>query len=330
MKNLIKLSASRIKTLQTCSWTYYCNYVLKLPQKNNSGAMRGTIAHLIFEVLGNPRHAHYIKKIAKQKTCLKQKAIFRLIIKTAEKEGLDLDEMVPALKKNKPAVTNLKCIDEMILVGLNFDFLSDKTKVLGSEWQFDITNKSPNYRIGGFVDRIFKDDGQMVIRDFKSSKKTFKGEELKSNLQAMMYSLAVKKEYKKEKDILVKFLFLRFPEKPEQECPQFTEEELVGFEHYLEYISNYLKDFDEEKGKSNYASEDWGRKWLCKAGKTWRCPYLDEIEYKVLLNKKGDIIKSIFATDDFKDSDLKKGYTVEKRKYEGCPAWKKTENNFDF
>ena len=39
-EELVRLSASRIKTLQSCSWSYYSNYVLKLPQTNNSGAMR--------------------------------------------------------------------------------------------------------------------------------------------------------------------------------------------------------------------------------------------------------------------------------------------------
>jgi len=329
MNELVKLSASRIKTLQSCSWTYYCNYNLKLPQKNNSGAMRGTVAHLIFEVLGNPRHDHYIKKIVEDNTCLKQKAIFRLIIKTANKEGLDLDEMVKPLKKSGQEVSNLKCIDEMILVGLKFDFIGD-AKLIGTEWEFDITNKQPAYRIGGFIDRIFKDKKQLVIRDFKSSKLAFKGEELESNIQAMMYSLAVRKKYAKQKEVLVKFLFLRYPDNPERECPHFTEEQLVGFEHYLEYLNGYLTNFDEKKGKSNFAANDFAKKWMCQTKSGWRCPYLDPIDYKVLLDKDGRIIKSIFADKEFKSSDIKKGYQIEIRKYEGCPAWKKSENDFDF
>lgn len=329
MSELIKLSASRIKTLQSCSWTYYCNYNLKLPQKNNSGAMRGTVAHLIFEVLGNPRHEHYIKKIVKDNTCLKQKAIFRLIIKTANKEGLDLDEMVKPLKKSGQEVSNLKCIDEMVLVGLKFDFIGD-AKLIGTEWEFDITNKQPAYRIGGFIDRVFKDKKQLVIRDFKSSKLAFKGEELESNIQAMMYSLAVRKKYAKQKEVLVKFLFLRYPDNPERECPHFTEEQLLGFEHYLEYLNGYLTNFDEKKGKSNFAANDLAKKWMCQTKSGWRCPYLDPIDYKVLLDKDGRIIKSIFADKEFKSSDIKKGYQIEIRKYEGCPAWKKSENDFDF
>ena len=329
MSELIKLSASRIKTLQSCSWMYYCNYNLKLPQKNNSGAMRGTVAHLIFEILANPRHQHYVTKIVKSGTCLKQPAIFKLILKTAKREGLDLDEMVKPLKKSGQEITNLKCIDEMILVGLKFDFVGNG-KLIGSEWEFDITSEEPKYRIGGFVDRIFKDKKQMIIRDFKSSKKAFRGEELASNLQGMMYSLAVRKKYQKQKDVLVKFLFLRYPDDPERECPHFSEEELSGFEHYLEYLNGYLKNFDEKKASSNFAAHEYSTKWMCQTKSGWRCPYIDAIEYKVLLDKNDKVIKSIFATEDFKERDLKPEYRIEIRKYEGCPAWKQTKSNNDF
>jgi hypothetical protein len=329
MSELIKLSASRIKTLQSCSWMYYCNYNLKLPQKNNSGAMRGTVAHLIFEILANTRHQHYVTKIVKSGTCLKQPAIFKLILKAAKREGLDLDEMVKPLKKSGQEITNLKCIDEMILVGLKFDFVGNG-KLIGSEWEFDITSEEPKYRIGGFVDRIFKDKKQMIIRDFKSSKKAFKGEELASNLQGMMYSLAVRKKYQKQKDVLVKFLFLRYPDDPERECPHFSEEELSGFEHYLEYLNGYLKNFDEKKASSNFAAHEYSTKWMCQTKSGWRCPYLDAIEYKVLLDKNDKVIKSIFATEEFKERDLKPEYRIEIRKYEGCPAWKQTKSNNDF
>jgi hypothetical protein len=308
---------------------YYCNYNLKLPQKNNSGAMRGTVAHLIFEILANPRHQHYVTKIVKSGTCLKQPAIFKLILKAAKREGLDLDEMVKPLKKSGQEITNLKCIDEMILVGLKFDFIGNG-KLIGSEWEFDITSEEPKYRIGGFVDRIFKDKKQMIIRDFKSSKKAFKGEELASNLQGMMYSLAVRKKYQKQKDVLVKFLFLRYPDDPERECPHFSEEELSGFEHYLEYLNGYLKNFDEKKASSNFAAHEYSTKWMCQTKSGWRCPYLDAIEYKVLLDKNDKVIKSIFANEEFKERDLKPEYRIEIRKYEGCPAWKQTKSNNDF
>ena len=47
----IKLSASKIKTAEGCSWLYYTKYVLKLPDISNSGASRGTICHLILKIM---------------------------------------------------------------------------------------------------------------------------------------------------------------------------------------------------------------------------------------------------------------------------------------
>ena len=58
------LSASRLKTLETCSWSYWCNYHLKLPQKQNEGALRGTVCHLVFEMLVKKKHK---KRLIKQR-----------------------------------------------------------------------------------------------------------------------------------------------------------------------------------------------------------------------------------------------------------------------
>jgi ATP-dependent helicase/DNAse subunit B len=331
-EELVRLSASRIKTLQSCSWSYYANYVLKLPQTNNSGAMRGTIAHLIFEILSNKRHHKYVKRIVKKDTCEAVPSVWRLIFKTAKNIGLDLDEMVKPLKK-EPEITNLKCIDEMILVGLKFDFMDIKGFV-GSEWAFDIVNESPKYRIVGFVDRLVKEaDGRLVVRDYKSSKKPFDAEELESNLQSMMYTLALKKKYPNEyKEIVAKFLFLRYPKDPEKSSPVFSDTVLEGFEHYLEHISQHLQNFSDEHAKTNFARHDFSKKWMCQTKSGWKCPYLSAIDYKVLLDKDGKIIKSVFASDDINKNDIKEGFIVEQRRYEGCPAWevKKQKDAFDF
>src|SRR6478735_2732864 len=56
MENKIKISASRLKTFQSCSWQYYCKYVLKLPDTTNNGALMGTECHTVFECLLKPRH----------------------------------------------------------------------------------------------------------------------------------------------------------------------------------------------------------------------------------------------------------------------------------
>lgn len=64
------LSASRIKTAQSCSWLYWCKYKLKLPDKSNEGAKRGSICHLVFEVLGVKGRKNILIKYLKQKMFL--------------------------------------------------------------------------------------------------------------------------------------------------------------------------------------------------------------------------------------------------------------------
>ena len=52
-----------MKTLETCSWLYWGKYHLNLPDKTNDGAIRGSICHLIFELLLTDKHKHHYDKI---------------------------------------------------------------------------------------------------------------------------------------------------------------------------------------------------------------------------------------------------------------------------
>ena len=71
---------------------------------------------------------------------------------------------------------------------------------------------------------------------------------------------------------------------------------------------------------------------MCQTKSGWKCPYLSAMDYKVLLDKEGKIIKSAFASDDINKNDIKEGFNVEERRYEGCPALevKKQKDAFDF
>lgn len=313
------LSASKIKTLETCSWQYHCNYVLKLPQKGNSGSMRGTLCHLVFELLLKSRHKHHFNNIIRKDSISGSPAIVRLVTKHLEKDGIFNDE-------------NYEMVDNMILVGLCNDYFGLGGVIEGPEQEFLIESESPRYKIRGFIDKPiqFPDKGSIKIVDYKSSKAKFKGDELTSNIQAMTYSLASKKKlWPALKDVVVQFLFLRFPKQPLQEV-KFTDEQLEGFEYYLEHVYKCVEKFDDKAAKSNYAIDSADKKWLCKAGKTWRCPYLDPMEYYVIVNAEGELGRCSFK-DDLKP---KEGEKVEKRKYDGCPAHgfkqNTSANAFDF
>ena len=113
MPDETRLSASKIKTLESCAYKYWCTYHLKLPRSSNDGASRGTACHLVLEVLLNPRHRHKIDILLKSNTIESVPSIPRLITKTLLKLGYYSEE-------------NLLMCDEMILVALNCDFLGER------------------------------------------------------------------------------------------------------------------------------------------------------------------------------------------------------------
>jgi len=308
-QSLKVLSASRIKTLETCSWVYWNNYHTKVPQSQNDGALRGTICHTIFELLLNKRHLKNYKRIIKKNAIDGDKGVDKLVKKLSAKVKLD--------------ESNYKLLNDMILVGLKNDFFGEAGEIVKPEYDFDIKNDEPKYHIRGFIDKPIKIKKEMHIIDYKSSKYKFRGDDLEANIQAMMYSLASKKLWPKLKPI-VKFLFLRFPKQPIQELV-FDDNQIKGFEHYLEHINDYVNKFDEESARSNFAVDNVKNKWMCQVG-GWKCPYKDPYKYYVKVNDKGEVIETSLE-DNFKDI---KGFKVETRIYEGCPKFQtsSTKDNF--
>ena len=177
------LSASRIKTLQTCSWQYWSKYHLKLPDKSNEGSLRGTICHAVFECLGNPRHKRHYTRMIKSQNTYASPPIKRMIEAYAKKYSIDDFE-------------NMDLINQMIVEGLNCDFFGTqdgKPSLSISEKDFDVSIKEEgkNYRILGFIDKLFlfKKKKLAIIRDFKTSKQMFSGKDYTDNMQNLMYCL---------------------------------------------------------------------------------------------------------------------------------------------
>lgn len=298
------LSASRVKTLETCSWVYWCKYHLNLPDPSNEGALRGTVCHLVFELLINPKHKKHFDLITKKDSIKASAAVNRLVIRNLSKSNIHTEE-------------NYTMVDEMILVGLKNDFFGGKgAKIDKPEQEFEITNDSPKYMIKGFMDKPIKYDKKKLVRiiDYKSSKYKFRGDDLESNLQAMMYSLAARTLWPGYKPT-VEFLFLRFPKQPTQEL-QFTNEQIKGFEGYLEHVSEIIDNFSESSANANFATFSKKNKWMCGIGK-WVCPFKNKFEYYALI-EDGKVLKSSLKEDLKASSDKQK---IEKRTYAGCPKF---------
>lgn len=236
------LSASKIKTFENCSWLYWCNYHLKLPQKPNEGAQRGTICHLVFELLLNPKRKDYFKIIKKNNSITSCRPIHRLVSKHLKKMQINTDE-------------NFKMIDEMILVGLNNDFFIRGSVLLDPEYEFNLINDAPKYSVTGFIDKAAEHakNGTFIITDYKTSRFKFNGDDLESNIQAMIYSLVARK-IKPELRPVVKFIFLRHTKDPIQTV-EFNDTALKGFEHYLEEVNKTLNTFTEEQATKRFAAD---------------------------------------------------------------------------
>jgi ATP-dependent helicase/DNAse subunit B len=310
---MVKLSASKIKTLAHCSWIYYATYVLKIPRSTNDGARAGTVIHLLLECLLNKRHNKHREALIKADNIYASPACVKLVAKSMKREGLvDTPE-------------NWTKISDFSLTALKNDFYLEGFEMKDPEWAFDIQNEEPSYSINGFIDKVaFKGNVAKVV-DYKSSKSKFSAEEQKFNIQAWMYALAIMKKYPNIKKVFINFLFLKFKKAPLQVVAP-TKKELDGFEDYLAYLNKYLAEFDFKKACSSFGADNYKMKNLCgtredrfkdDGSPKWRCPLMEPKDYWVEVDETGKDRKSSFEESDLAGSK----YRVEKRRYLGCPRF---------
>lgn len=306
---MVTLSASKLKKLEFCSWSFNCDYIIKLPRTSNDGARRGTVTHLILEVLLNPRHRKHYDTVSKY-GLKKDPACERLVRKTMKKEGVAGEE-------------NFDMINDFIITGLNFDYFIEGYDLLDPELAFDI--KNDRYHIIGFIDKLGIKGSIAKIVDYKTSKQKPSGEEKKFNIQGLMYQLAIATLYPQVKKSFVDFLYLKFKKKP-KEVFSVSNDTLKGFEEYLAHVTEVLQDFTFEKATSNFAKNDFLKKNLCGTRESrfkddgspkWRCPHLMPFDYFVIVDDGKDV-KSAMTKEELKPKENQK---IEKRRYKGCVAF---------
>lgn len=335
------LSASKIKTLKSCSWQYWCKYHLKLPDKTNSGALKGEIVHLILECLGDARHKKHYDIILKKKKVFASKAVKKLILKHVKNKKLK------ALDENC-----VEDIAEMAYKGLLYDFFGKRhgqpTETI-SEKDFELTIEDDfgliSYKVKGFIDKLFiyGNNGFVIIRDFKTNKKKYEGKEISDNLQDYIYTLAVKKLYPHLENVKMEFVFLKQDVEKDGVLTMEakTDHELSGFELELTEYQRYADSFTEKTAISNLAANQgmpkdgsFSGKLLCgfaskpnekkKDGSPkWSCTYKFPFDYYVVLDKDGNVKKSVFDKSEINASNFPFDYKIEERHYAGCPAFNK-------
>jgi hypothetical protein len=343
MSENVRLSASRIGTAKKCSWSYWCKYHLKMPDKSNDGASRGTVCHNIFEYLGKDRHKKHFESIIKNGTVESSKAVHKLVKIQASRQDPPVDSK-----------DNLDLMDKFIMRGLRYDFFGEESKNLDeglSEQVFDlkVDDGGLSYHIYGFIDKLFiYDKGKKaVVRDFKTSKKKYTGSEITDNLQNLLYCLAVKKLYPNCEEFSTEFLFLNFDMSRDMlghegegvmKLEPMSHDEIDGFEYQLNEIQEYLNSFGEDEATGNFAADmpfpsdgTFGGPLSCgfakypnqlkKDGtKMWHCPFKFAFEYWALKYKNGNTVKTVHDEEEHTlIPNEKEGEYLEKLSYKGCP-----------
>lgn len=331
-KKTIYLSSSRIDTLSTCSWTYYCKYVLKLPDTSNDGARRGSACHDLLECLCSEKRWDFVLKISKSVNDIKNNKLINRFLRRKYKQ-LGLEPNNPIDKRSKK--TNHELVIEMLHTALSLEFIKNhkKRNIIHSEYEFNFVNEKPRYALRGFIDRVAEIEGEdgekhLEILDYKSSKAKFKGEKAEANLQGMIYTLVAKKKWENYKKYVANFFFMRFPKDPYLKN-EFDDNQLAGLEHYLEYITEQLEAFDEKSAISNMAAHDNERSWLCGRG-SWVCPFKHSFDFfQIVKEKDNSVVAGSYTYGEAEKwiednaGGNKNEFKIEMKRYEGCPAWKK-------
>lgn len=351
-----KLSPSRVDAKNTCSWSYWCNYHLKLPNFENDGSRRGSIIHDLYECFTKHKVRHFSKfsRILENEDSFSDPVVARFLKWKANKVGLILEKKV--VNKNKTAlISNKDFLNSMILSGMRNDFYNEETEEEYAELLQDLRvvdkDKGIDFAVKGLIDkvRVFRDDNDKIIKieiiDYKSNKQKFDQAKMGFNMQGAVYQMFAKNLYPDVEDISMKFIFLQFDKNPSVEVPKIPDEVLDGIKVYLNEVYKQINNFSEIDAKKNFGKFN-GNHYLCgKNGykfiydpktrkKTptdephWKCPYKDAFDYYSVVDSSGKIIKSYQDGEEI-HFNPEKGEVIKKMKYLGCPAFKGSDKYFD-
>ncbi len=310
---MVKLSASRLKTLLTCGLVYHFKYLDKIPEgKNNEGASRGSCTHYVLECLLRKDRKERVENILKNKDPWSDLAVKRLARHHADKLEVG-DE------------ANFEMIRKFILVALQLDFYHEGSLEVIAEESFDI--KTDKYHTGGFLDKTAIYPDKIKIVDYKTSKAKFNAKEQEFNLQNFFYTLAAKKKYP-DLPVELEFQFLKIKD-PVQKAPTITQDQLDGFELWLADLTEFIDSFSFEQAKTMAAKGSYTNGWLCGKGPgemnaagdkpAYYCTFKFPFVY-FSLKKEGKVIKTSRTRSDL-EKEMKDGEEITQELHRGCPHW---------
>jgi hypothetical protein len=305
-KKQIRFSASRVKSLLTCSYAFYCKEVLMLPEKVWGRTFVGSCVHSILECLCNPRHKkHYdaiVDKMAKKVAYEKSPVIARFIRIYQWKNPLMTDEMVADINK----------MLKVALLDTDF-FFEGAIKVFEPEFKFEF--KVGEATIKGFLDRCAEYPDKIIVRDYKSQRNKFTQDELDENIQALIYQYVMTLNYNKPTEM--QFVLLRHgPKKNDplnhlQIVPPPPPEAFEGLKLYIQDIYEKLNGFSYEMACSRLCED----KGFCQRV----CSFHKPFQYWAVREKaNGDIASGHYFDKPPTNIDTTKQF-IALEQWKGCP-----------
>lgn len=226
MLTLKTISASRIKTFQTCKFKYYLNYHCpEVTLKTNFGATHGSMLHDILENYASERDINWEARLL---------SAYAGKIETKDKTGnvVLIDSPLKLAKsaefaEQEPACDTCKFVDGMHcgISGEHLNHLSgcpkklyenshsvikkaindyqsiwkkilrDKNnQIIGTEYEYSIPISGTEVQAIGFMDLVVEDDSDTIhIIDYKFGAWTQNYQDCRADIQVRMYSLAARK-----------------------------------------------------------------------------------------------------------------------------------------
>lgn len=300
-----RLSASRVKLLNDCSWRFYASEYLLWPEKVWPRTHVGTVVHSVLESLYRAKHHAVYDTVKTAGTIDASPAIKRLVRAWQHKTNLS-DELIAD-------------VDPMTMLVLNRTNFLDEGAIRRFEPEHEFTMVLKNGgKVRGYIDRltVYPDPEAWVVWDYKSQKKRFTESEVRDSFQSLVYQWYLWKTYGAL--ATVKYVMLRHPptsrtpDKHIQVTPPATPAQLAGFETYLEYLYDGINSFGEKEGLAAMKDDDFG---FCQNV----CSFYTPKTYLAVKKRGTDALVKTYLPEflpSLKDDE----YTVEMT-HPGCPKY---------
>lgn len=198
MKHPIRISASRLKTLWSCSLQFYYQEILNLPESVHWKTRTGSTLHKLFECImrkDRPARAAVFQATMVSGTIHlpDHPSLTRFVNWQLRREGID-DKVTIAEIEELLRVAFLGIRPYFTTPEADGTFTYTPPPDYRNEQRFQMTLPSGAV-ISGFIDLLLLWPDRAVCIDLKTQARKFPREELPSNVQAMLYQTATFREH---------------------------------------------------------------------------------------------------------------------------------------